>query len=273
MGVSSCDIAADSRSRKGLSRRWCREPSETKSYSQCTTVGTQVTWLSGGRWHESGHSCGISSAACWHGHSCAAGKDPRGNRCVLVLMDYFTKWTAVFSLANMEARTVAKVLDEEYIAYFGAPDYLLCDQGRSFEASVVLQICRLFDIKTPTFPYHPQRNGQAERFNRTLLGMLSILVNGNSGYWDNMLPFVMLAYNSSVHESTVVTPAIAMLGRDLRLPLYVQIENPPGREDQGLPDNIRGTRERIDRVHDLAMDHMKTQQRRQKCLHDRHAKE
>ncbi|KRY06736.1 Gypsy retrotransposon integrase-like protein 1 [Trichinella patagoniensis] len=217
--------------------------------------------------------CGISSAACWHGHSCAAGKDPRGNRCVLVLMDYFTKWTAVFSLANMEARTVAKVLDEEYIAYFGAPDYLLCDQGRSFEASVVLQICRLFDIKTPTFPYHPQRNGQAERFNRTLLGMLSILVNGNSGYWDNMLPFVMLAYNSSVHESTVVTPAIAMLGRDLRLPLYVQIENPPGREDQGLPDNIRGTRERIDRVHDLAMDHMKTQQRRQKCLHDRHAKE
>ncbi|KRY10678.1 Retrovirus-related Pol polyprotein from transposon [Trichinella patagoniensis] len=188
------------------------------------------------------HSCGISSAACWHGHSCAAGKDPRGNRCVLVLMDYFTKWTAVFSLANMEARTVAKVLDEEYIAYFGAPDYLLCDQGRSFEASVVLQICRLFDIKTPTFPYHPQRNGQAERFNRTLLGMLSILVNGNSGYWDNMLPFVMLAYNSSVHESTGVTPAIAMLGRELRLPLDVQIGNPPGREAQGLPDYITGYR-------------------------------
>ncbi|KRZ63537.1 hypothetical protein T08_5009, partial [Trichinella sp. T8] len=52
--ASSGDIAADSRLRKGLSRRWCREPSGTKSYSQCTTVGTQVTWVSAGRWHESG---------------------------------------------------------------------------------------------------------------------------------------------------------------------------------------------------------------------------
>ncbi|KRY42383.1 Retrovirus-related Pol polyprotein from transposon [Trichinella spiralis] len=201
-------------------------------------------------------------------------KTPSGNRYVLVLTDYFTKWTAAFPLANMEASTVAKVLVEKYIAYFGAPDYLHSDQRRSFEASVVLEMCRLFGIKkTRSSPYHPQGNGQAERFNRTLLDMLSIMVDGNPGQWDDMLPFVMLAYNSSVHESTGVTPAIAMLGRELRLPLDVQIGNPPGREAQGLPDYIRGTRERIDRVHELARDHLKTQQRRQKCLHDRHAKE
>ncbi|KRY32407.1 Pro-Pol polyprotein [Trichinella britovi] len=128
-------------------------------------------------------------------------------------MDYFTKCTVAFPLANMEASTVAK-----YIAYFGAPDYLPSDQGCSFEASVVLEMCRLFGIsKTRTFPYHPQGNGQAERFNRTLLDMLSILVDGNPGQWDDMLPFVMLAYNSSVHESTGVTPAIAMLGTESRV--------------------------------------------------------
>ncbi|KRZ81327.1 hypothetical protein T08_13128, partial [Trichinella sp. T8] len=49
-------------------------------------------------------------------------------------------------------------------------------------------------------------------------------------------------------------------------------EDPPGHEAQGLPDYIRETRERINRVHNLARDHLKTQQRRQKCLHDRHAK-
>ncbi|KRZ48049.1 Transposon Ty3-G Gag-Pol polyprotein [Trichinella nativa] len=201
-------------------------------------------------------------------------KTPSGNRYVLVLTDYFTKWTAAFPLANMEASTVAKVLVEKYVAYFGAPDCLHSDQGRSFEASVVLEMCRLFGIKkTRSSPYHPQGNGQAERFNRTLLDMLSIMVDGNPGQWDDMLPFVMLAYNSSVHESTGVTPAIAMLGRELRLPLDVQIGNPPGGEAQGLPDYIRETRERIDRVHELARDHLKTQQRRQKYLHDRHAKE
>ncbi|KRX62971.1 Pro-Pol polyprotein [Trichinella sp. T9] len=155
----------------------------------------------------------------------------------------------------MEASTVAKVLVEKYVAYFGAPDCLHSDQGRSFEASVVLEMCRLFGIKkTRSSPYHPQGNGQAERFNRTLLDMLSIMVDGNPGQWDDMLPFVMLAYNSSVHKST-------------------GIGNPPGRETQGLPDYIRETRERIDRVHDLARDHLKTQKRRQKCLHDRHIKE
>ncbi|KRY45605.1 Retrovirus-related Pol polyprotein from transposon [Trichinella britovi] len=88
-------------------------------------------------------------------------KTPSGNRCVLVLMDNFYKWTAAFPLANMEANTVAKVLVEKYIAYFGAPDYLPSDQGRSFEASVVLEMCQLFGIKkTRSFPYHPQGNGQ-----------------------------------------------------------------------------------------------------------------
>ncbi|KRY07937.1 hypothetical protein T12_6045 [Trichinella patagoniensis] len=76
----------------------------------------------------------------------------------------------------------------------------------------------------------------------------------------------MLAYNSSVYESTGLTPAIAMFGRELRLPLDVQIENPPEQEAQGLP-------EYIDRVHELVRDHLKTQQRLQKCLHDRHANE
>ncbi|KRZ49542.1 Retrovirus-related Pol polyprotein from transposon [Trichinella nativa] len=201
-------------------------------------------------------------------------KTPSGNRYVLVLTDYFTKWTAAFPLANMEASTVAKVLVEKYVAYFGAPDCLHSDQGRSFEASVVLEMCRLFGIKkTRSSPYHPQGNGQAERFNRTLLDMLSIMVDGNPAQWDAMLPFALLAYNSSVYESTGVTPAIAMLGRELQLPLDVQIGNPPEREAQGLPDYIRETRERIDRVHDLARDHLKTQKRRQKCLHDRHIKE
>ncbi|KRX36678.1 hypothetical protein T05_16187 [Trichinella murrelli] len=76
-----------------------------------------------------------------------------------------------------------------------------------------------------------------------------------------MLPFVMLANNSSDHESTGVIPAIAMLGRESRMPLDVQIGNPPWREALGLPDYIRGTRERIDLVHEVVRDHLKTQQR------------
>ncbi|KRY34787.1 Retrovirus-related Pol polyprotein from transposon [Trichinella spiralis] len=181
---------------------------------------------------------------------------PSGNQYDLVLTNYFTKWMAAFPLTNMETSTVAMVLVEKYIAYFGALDYLHSDQGRHDPLN-----------------NHPQGNEHAERFNRTLFDMLSIIVDGNPHQWDDMLPFVMLACNSSVHESTGVTPAIAMFCRELRLPLYVQIGNPPEQETQGLPEYIRVTRERIDRVHELVRDHLKTQQRRQKCLYDRHANE
>ncbi|KRY04764.1 hypothetical protein T03_7372, partial [Trichinella britovi] len=56
-----------------------------------------------------------------------------------------------------------------------------------------------------------------------------------------MLPFVMLANNRSDHESPGVTPAIAMLGRESRLPLDVQIRHPPWGKALGLPDYIRET--------------------------------
>ncbi|KRY22623.1 Transposon Ty3-G Gag-Pol polyprotein [Trichinella patagoniensis] len=53
-----------------------------------------------------------------------------------------------------------KVLVEKYIAYFGAPDYLHNDQGRSFEESVMMEMCRLFGIrKTRSSPYYPQGIG------------------------------------------------------------------------------------------------------------------
>ncbi|KRY08989.1 hypothetical protein T12_10292 [Trichinella patagoniensis] len=59
----------------------------------------------------------------------------------------------------------------------------------------------------------------------TLLDMLSIIVDVNPRQWGDMQP-----YNSSVHKSTGVTPAIAMFRRELRLLLYVQIGNPPEQE-------------------------------------------
>ncbi|KRZ03458.1 Transposon Ty3-G Gag-Pol polyprotein [Trichinella pseudospiralis] len=199
-------------------------------------------------------------------------KTPSGNRYVLVLTDYFTKWTAAFPLTNMEADTVAKVLMEKYIAYFGAPDCLHSDQGRSFEARVVRELCRLFDIKkTRSSPYHPQGNGQAERFNRTLLDMLSIMCEENRQQWDEMLSFVMLAYNSSVNESTGVTPAMAMFGRELQLPLDIQMGSPQRNDTETLPNYIRQTRERINIVHEQMRRQLNLQQRRQKSLYDRKA--
>ncbi|KRZ81489.1 Retrovirus-related Pol polyprotein from transposon [Trichinella sp. T8] len=134
------------------------------------------------------------------------------------------------------------------------------------------ELCHLFDIKkTRSSPYHLKRNGQAERFSRTLLDLLSIIWEENQQQWDEMLSFIMLAYNSSVNESTGVTPAIAMFGRELQLPLDIQMGSLQRNDRETLPNYIWQTRERIDIVHEQMRRQLKVQQRQQKSLYDRKA--
>ena len=57
-----------------------------------------------------------------------------------------------------------------------------------------------------------------ERFNRTCLMMLSMFVNDRRDNWNELLPFVMHAYRTSVHESTGYSPFRLMMGEECSLP-------------------------------------------------------
>eukprot|EP00731_Ephydatia_muelleri_P003023 Em0001g3023a len=59
----------------------------------------------------------------------------RGNKYILVIADYFTKWSEAYPIPNMEAITVAICLVNEFICRFGVPEQLHSDQGRNFEIS------------------------------------------------------------------------------------------------------------------------------------------
>jgi hypothetical protein len=133
----------------------------------------------------------------------------------------------------MEATTTANLLVNEFICRFGVPEYLHTDQGRNFEASLIKEMCRLLSIqKTRTTPYHPQSDGLIERFNRTLLSMLSIAAREDKHNWDLMLPVLLLAYRTSVHETTGETPSLLMLGREARLPVDIMYNLTPNKKDE-----------------------------------------
>lgn len=151
------------------------------------------------------------------------------NKYIMVVGDYFSKWTEAFPLPNQEAKTVAKVLTEEWVCRFGTPRSLHSDQGRNFESKLFQELCRLLQIhKSRTSPYHPQSDGLVERFNRTLLAMLTSFVNDNQLNWDALLPYVMLAYRSSVHASTSVTPYKVLFGREIVLPVDIMLNRDSG---------------------------------------------
>ena len=157
----------------------------------------------------------------------------KGNKYLLVAMDYFTKWPEAYALQDQEAKTVATVLVREFVCRFGTPLELHSDQGRNFESELIKEMCEILGIKkTRTTPCHPQSDGMVERYNRTLATQLSMFVNENHSDWDEHSHTVLMAYRTAVHESTGQTPARLMMGHELRIPLDLMFGQPPGCKDK-----------------------------------------
>ena len=150
-----------------------------------------------------------------------------GNKYILVAGDYFTKWIEAYAIPNQEAITIAQKLLDEMFCRFSLPEKLHSDQGRQFESEIVKQLCRLLKIeKSRTTSYHPQSDGFVERFNRTLLNLLSTSSGQHQSEWDMNLRKVCLAYNTSVQSTTGYSPFYLMFGREARLPIDIGHEQP-----------------------------------------------
>ena len=108
------------------------------------------------------------------------------------------------------------------------------DQGKEFDNAMIHKLSELLGtVKTKTTPYHPRSDGLVERFNRTLLAMLAMFVSQEHDNWDDLLPFMMLAYNTTVHTTTGFTPYRLVFGDECNLPgnlvhRELRADPPPG---------------------------------------------
>ena len=90
----------------------------------------------------------------------------RGNRYIVVIEDYLTKWVEAFPLCDIWASTVTSALVDGFICRYGVPHSIHTDQGSQFESKLFQEICRLLDMKkTRTTPYHPASDGLVEQMN------------------------------------------------------------------------------------------------------------
>ncbi|CDF39905.1 unnamed protein product [Chondrus crispus] len=89
-----------------------------------------------------------------------------------------------------------------------------------------------------TTAYHPQTNGQTERFNRTLVQRLRHYVAEHQRDWDEYIQPLTFAYNTQVHRSTETTPFDLVLTRPpsgLALPGTVPQDAVSNTEDPRTP--------------------------------------
>jgi hypothetical protein len=197
----------------------------------------------------------------------------KGNKYILVVADYFTRWTEAYAMPDQEAITVTKFFLEEFICRFGVPRQVHTDQGRQFESKVFQGLCTRLGIdKTRTSAYHPQSDGLVERFNRTLEDVLSKYVSPTQRDWDEHLPLALMAYRSSIHESLGESPAKMMLGRDTALPVDLIFGPPPSDSpDENVPQYLEDLITKMHTVHEMARDNMLAASASQKRHYDHRA--
>ena len=158
------------------------------------------------------------------------------NQFILVVGCYFTKWKEAFAIPNHTSAIVADKLVQEVFLRFGFPAQIHSDQGKEFESQLFKEICSLLGVeKTRTCAYRPQSDGLIERFNRTLISMLSMFVDQNQQDWDDHLPYVMAAYRATQHKSTGVTPNLLMLNREIDCPIDLMVGPPPSYQQTECP--------------------------------------
>ena len=112
-----------------------------------------------------------------------------------------------------------------WIKRYGYPQEIHSDQGCQFESQVFQEMCKLLEInKTRTTAYHPQSDGMIERMTRTVKDILSKYISVNQTDWDKFVDSVVFAYNSTVHDTTGITPYRMVFGEEIKLPVDIATE-------------------------------------------------
>jgi hypothetical protein len=99
--------------------------------------------------------------------------------------------------------------------------------------------------------------------------MLSIFVNENRNDWDDHLPYVMMAYRSSLQESTGCTPNMLFLGREITMPVDIMF-GWPNQEEQVCPvEYVEWARHAANQAYEFARKNLKKSTLRQARLYNR----
>nr|GFB44620.1 reverse transcriptase domain-containing protein [Tanacetum cinerariifolium] len=144
----------------------------------------------------------------------------RGNKYILVAVDYLSKWVEAKALPTNDARVVCKFL-KSLFARFGTPRAIISDRGTHFcndkFAKVMLEVTHRLSTA-----YHPQTSGQVEVSNCGLKCILERIVGENHASWSDKLDDILWAFRTAFKTPTGCTPYKLVYEKACHLPIELE---------------------------------------------------
>lgn len=201
----------------------------------------------------------------------------RGNRYILTLMDYATRYPDAVALPGVETERVAEALVEIF-SRVGVPKEVLSDRGTNFTSELMGEVARLLSLRQlHTSPYHPMANGMVEKFNGTLKLMLKRMCAEKPRDWDRYLAPLLFAYREVPQASLGFSPFELLYGRHVRGPLGILKEvwtnKDLDEEAKTTYQHVIDLRNRLEETCRLAHEELQKAGARYTKLYNRKAKE
>ncbi|GJW17990.1 reverse transcriptase domain-containing protein [Tanacetum coccineum] len=146
----------------------------------------------------------------------------RGNKYILVAVDYLSKWVEAKALPTNDARVVVKFL-KSLFARFGTPRAIISDRGTHFCNDQFAKVMSKYGVTHRlATAYHPQTSGQVEVSNRGLKCILERTVGENRASWSDKLDDALWAFRTAFKTPIGCTPYKLVYGKSCHLPIELE---------------------------------------------------
>nr|GEY25224.1 reverse transcriptase domain-containing protein [Tanacetum cinerariifolium] len=146
----------------------------------------------------------------------------KGNKYILVAIDYLSKWVETKALPINDARVVVRFL-KSLFSWFGTPKAIISDRGIHFCNDQFSRVMAKYGVTHRlSTGYHPQTSGQVEVSNRGLKRILERTVGENRASWSDKLEDALWAFRTAFKTSIGCTPYRLVYGKACHLPLELE---------------------------------------------------
>ncbi|GJX05359.1 reverse transcriptase domain-containing protein [Tanacetum coccineum] len=146
----------------------------------------------------------------------------KGNKYILVAVNYILKWVEAKALPTNDARVVVKIL-KSLFARFGTPRPIISDRGSHFSNDQFAKVMSKYGVTHRlATAYHPQTSGQVEVSNRGLKRILKRTVGENRASWSDKLDDALWAFRTAFKTPIGCTPYQLIYGKSCHLPVELE---------------------------------------------------